>query len=147
MATLFDDLTSRDSTRIWSASCAVRRLRDAAELAHLAAKVYEIVEATKGVKLGGVLRPISSHLDFAIKKLEFIRYESRCLCALYEMDDLYDPEQEQTDGHIRIVDTIHSQRWVDHYVCECTSCAQRFKVEPREYHYPWWQWTAIRAAV
>jgi len=83
------------------------------------------------------LRPNSSHLDFALRKLEFVRNASGCLCVLYEMDDQFNPIQEQTDGHVRVIDTIVAERSV---VCECVYCAQKFKVEEREYHYPWWKW-------
>ena len=138
---LLDDLLSRDATRIWSAASAIRRLRDTEQLARLAAKLDEIRAATQGVELGGALRPNSSHLEFALKKLEFTRDARGCLCALYEMDGMYDPEQERTDGHVRIVGTVNGERWVDHYECECTQCAQRFRVEPRASHYTWWQWT------
>ena len=94
-------------------------------------------EATKGVDLGGALRPNSSHLDFAIRKLEFVRYQSGCLCALYEMDDMYNPSQEEADGHIRILSENLTDRVIN---CECSYCALTFRVEEQDYHYSWWKW-------
>ncbi len=69
---------------------------------------------------------------------------SGCLCVLYEMDDQFNPVQEQTDGHVRVVDTILAETGcVDNYLCECAYCAQKFKVEEREYHYLWWKWVRV----
>lgn len=138
---IFEDLTSKDSTRIWSGACAIRKLRDKQELSDLAERIEEIREATNDVPLGGALRPNSSHLDFAIKKLEHVRFSPECLCSLYMMDDLFDPNSEAKDGNVQIIGTtLIDEKWVDFYTCRCTSCDARFRVEEREYHYSWWAW-------
>jgi hypothetical protein len=138
---ILEDLTSKDSHRIWSGACEVRNLRDRGELARLASHLDEIRESTRLVPLGGALRANSSHLTFAIRKLQFVVDSSDCLCALYEMDDLYNPETEKTAGHVRIIGTVLTgEKWVDHYECECIDCGARFRVEEREYHYTWWSW-------
>lgn len=139
--TILQDLTSRDAHRIWSGACAVRNLRDRDELHLLASHISEIREATLDVSLGGALRPNSSHLDFAIHKLEFVKDPSACLCSLYTMDDLYDPAKEQESGNVKILGTtLLDGGWVDFYECECLECGAKYRVEEREYHYTWWAW-------
>ncbi len=138
---LLDDLLSQDPHRIWSASCAIRILRDRHVLIDLAQNIDLIKEHTKGINLGGALRPNLSHLEFAIRKLAFIQTGAECLCALYPLDDLYSPNKEEEAGNIRIESTnLIDDKWVDYYLCSCTSCNARFRVEEREYHYPWWAW-------
>ena len=108
----------------------------------LASHLDEIREATRDVNLGGILRPNSTHVSFALRKLEFVRNSDACLCALYEMDDLYDPETEQNSGHIRILGTtLADDGYVDCHECECTTCGTVFRVQARQYHYTWWIWT------
>lgn len=141
---LLDDITSNDPGRIWSSSCAIRVLRDAEELRHLASRLDEIKRETKGIALGGALRPNSTHLDFAIRKLEFISSSKDCLCMLYLLDDLFDPKKEEKAGNIRITGTTCIDgKWVDHYSCECVLCGKGFQVEEREYHYTWWAWRLV----
>jgi hypothetical protein len=138
---ILDDITSTDPHKIWSSSCAIRELRDVEELKYLVSHLEEIKQKTKEVFLGGALRSNSTHLNFAIRKLEFVKTSKECLCRLYPLDDLYDPNREHKAGHIRITGVIRIEgKWVDYYECECTLCGQRFRVEEREYHYTWWAW-------
>ena len=107
----------------------------------LAAHLDQIRESTRNIPLGGALRPNSSHLHFAIRKLEYVKESGGCLCTLYEMDDLYNPEKEQQSGNIRIIaTTLTDGRCVDCYECECAECGARYRVEEREYHYTGWAW-------
>ncbi|MFT3745989.1 MAG: hypothetical protein QM785_17095 [Pyrinomonadaceae bacterium] len=141
---LLDDLISKDPKRIWEASCAIRTLRDPEQLATLSRSLNLIRSSTKGVYLGGMTRPNSSHLDFAIRKLEFAASSDDCLCTLYLMDDLYDPKGEEREGNILITETVNADGgWIDHYICECSLCDGRFRVEEREYHYTWWSWKKL----
>ena len=138
---LFEDITSQDPHRIWLSSGAIRLLRDIEELKYLASHLEDIKEKTKGVELGGMVRLNSTHLDFAIRKLEFITTSKECLCRLYLLDDMYDPERESKAKNIRITGVVRIEgKWVDYYECECTLCGQGFRVEEREYHYTWWAW-------
>ncbi len=136
---LLADFLSRDAHRIWSASGAVRQLREPHELARLVAAIDRIDAATRGIALGGLVGPNSRHLEFALRKLRFVRdVGGACLCALYAQDDLFDPEREAREGHVAIV-----SRDVPAYrlACRCTGCAAAWDVEEREYHFPWWIWT------
>src|SRR5687768_447474 len=111
---LLEDITSKDPYRIWSSSGAIRELRDIEELKYLASHLEEIKQKTAGVFLGGALRSNSTHLDFAIRKLEFVKTSQECLCRLYLLDDLYDPDRELKAGNIRItgVVRIEDNKWV-----------------------------------
>jgi hypothetical protein len=141
---VLDDILSKDPHRIWSASGAIRHLRDRHELAVLVAHLDDIKQKTQGVPLGGALRPNSSHLDFAIRKLEFLKHSSGCMCELYPMDDLYNPGDEAKAGHVVIEATVlDDAKWVDYYVCRCAFCDRRYRVEEREYHYWWWKWSLM----
>jgi hypothetical protein len=138
---VFEDITSKDPHRIWLSSGAIRESRDMEELKYLASHLEEIKEKTKGVDLGGMVRLNSTHVDFAIRKLEWITTSTECLCRLYLLDDMYDPERESKSENIRITRVAQPEgTWVDYYECKCTLCGQRFRVEEREYHYTWWAW-------
>lgn len=142
---LLDDLTSKDPTRIWAASSAIRTLRDSVLLAELAAQIEQIRASTQGVELGGVLRPNASHLNFALRKLEWVRNAEGCLCGLYPLDEMYDPDREAEVGNVRRLTTQYLEGgYIDFYETECTICGACFRVEERDYHYTWWSWKRIK---
>ena len=144
MSTLLEDITSRDPARVWSSSCAIIKLRDAAELARLAAHLPEIERSTRDLALGGALFPNVEHLRFTLRKLAYHQQSMGCLCRLYPEYLLFNPRQEAEAGNVRIDDVTYVEgRWVDAYVCTCTACGARYRVEEREYHYTWWGWTAL----
>ncbi len=144
MSTLLADLTSKDPTRIWSASCAVVYLRGLQELDRLAQHVAEIRRQTEGIELGGMFVPNAERLKFALHKLEYYRDRVGCLCQLYPEHLSYNPRQEAAAGNVRIEEIIYLDGdWVDGYVCICTVCATHYRVEEREYHYPWWGWKKV----
>lgn len=133
---IYDDLVSRDAQRIWAASWEVIHSRNTALLLDLAGRVAEIREAARDVELGGMFRSNRVALDFALQKLAFYVAGDECPCALYLLFDMYDPEREARDGNV----VIHAE--TEMYHCACTLCGSRYGVDRREYHYPWWQWTA-----
>jgi hypothetical protein len=138
---LFADITSKDPQRIWSSSCAIRTLRDPEQLQYLASRLEEINASVKGVELGGASRPNSTHLAFALQKLELVISSKECLCSLYALDDLFDPNNEKGSGNVAVTGVVHIDgNWVDYYECQCAVCGKRFNVEEREYHYTWWAW-------
>ncbi len=138
---LLSDMLSKDPTKIWSASCAIRTSRDVEVLQLLADNLDQIMKQTSDVSLGGALRSNSTHLAFALKKLRLFREGLRCFCDLYPIDDMFNPEAESKASNIKIESTVLLEnKWVDYYECSCTSCGARFKVDEREYHYTWWAW-------
>ena len=144
MSNLLGDLTSKDPTRIWSASSAVVSLRDPQELDRLAQGVADIRRTTKGIALGGALYPNAERLRFVLRKLEYHRDRVGCLCRLYPEYLIYDPRKEAAAGNIRIEETVYQDgRWVDAYVCVCTICGTHYRVEERESHYTWWGWKPL----
>lgn len=144
MTALFDDITSRDTKRVWASACAIIKLRADSELRMLALNLDEIRSKTEDLALGGAVFPNAEHLKFALRKLEYFRDGQGCLCNLYPEYLMFDPEREQAAGNVRILETIHIDgKWVDYYKCACTKCGAAFKVEEREYHYTWWGWILL----
>ena len=79
-----------------------------------------------------------------LRKLKYHRDRVGCLCRLYPEYLMYDPQKEAAAGNVRIEDTIYQDgKWVDAYLCVCTACGTRYRVEEREYHYTWWGWKAV----
>jgi hypothetical protein len=144
MSTLLADITSKDSTKVWSSSCAIIKLRDSAELGVLAANLAGIKLSTANLALGGALFPNAEHLKFAIRKLEYFSEQPGCLCRLYPDYLMYNPVKEAEAGNVHIDDISYvDNKWVDAYSCSCSTCGTRFRVEEREYHYTWWGWTTV----
>ncbi|MGC4042235.1 MAG: hypothetical protein QM758_00335 [Armatimonas sp.] len=138
---LLDDLTSKDPSRIWSASGAIRTLRDSALLTELAIHLEQIRTSTQGIDLGGVLRANSTHLNFALRKLEWVQNSEGCLCGLYPLDDMYNPNSEAGAGNITILSTQYMEGGhIDFYNAECNVCGTVFRIWEQDYHYPWWSW-------
>jgi hypothetical protein len=135
------DLISRDAQRIWAASHDVIRSQDLTLLRALASEGWAIETATHAVELGGALRPNRATLDFALKKLLHVATSDACLCTLYPTYDMFDLAREVQAGHVAILPEVSSpdERVI---TCSCARCNATYNVEEREYHYPWWQWSA-----
>lgn len=147
-AVLLRDITSGDAQKIWASSGGIIHLRNHSALEMLAAHLPEIREKTQGVPLGGALFPNSEHLRFALRKLEYVRSNSGCLCHLYPEYLMYNPKTEEQEGNVRIVSVHYLEGgWVDTYTCECTICRTVFRVEERESHYMWWGWKIVEEGV
>jgi hypothetical protein len=134
-------LLSKDSDRIWRTCGAIRRSWDRAALCALAGESARIEAATKGVDLGGMLRPNALQLSFALRKLSLAGTDA-CFCSLYRLDDLFDPTQEAEAGHVAlsdaVVDMVNQEA---HWTCTCRACGARFRAtEVMGYHYPWYRW-------
>jgi hypothetical protein len=144
MQNLLEDLTSGDPTRIWSGAGAVLRSWDLAQLGDLAAHLAEIREATTGIPLGGALHPNSAHLNDALARLEHVRDQRGCLCALYPSSQFNNPGQEAERGHVQVLETrLADGHYVYFYTCACLHCGARYRVIEREYHYTWWGWSRL----
>lgn len=143
---LLADITSGEPTRIWSSSCSIIKLRDLVKLGDLAARLSEITQSTDDVTLGGAFVSNDLHLRFAIRKLEYFRDGTGCLCHLYPEYLMYNPEQEADSGNVRIDHIAYFQdNRVDAYSCTCTTCETHFRVEEREGHYTWWGWAIVES--
>jgi hypothetical protein len=107
----------------------------------LASNLEEIRRKTENLQLGGLVFSNAEHLRMALRKLEFHRARSGCLCALYPEYIFYNPQQEEAAGNVVIEQITYSEgNWIDAYFCACTVCGQQYRVEEGEYHYTWWGW-------
>lgn len=139
---LLQDLCSKDPRRIWEAASAILRLWDRQLLADLATHLEQIREQTAGIDLGGALHPNAVHLHNALARLEFVRADQGCLCALYAADKFSNPSQEAALGRIAILETQHLEGGdVDFYRCKCLTCGTTYRVTERAYHYTFWEWS------
>lgn len=132
---------SRDPQRIWQACGWVRRCWDREALRRLASEAERIKAATKGVDLGGTLRPNSLLLTQALRRLDYAGGEG-CFCALLPQDDLADPRPLAKAGHLDLTeDRIDPATGDGHLACTCTACGTAYRVtEVMGYHYPWYRW-------
>jgi len=139
---LLKDLTSKDSTKIWSASCKIRHIYDRDRLLVLSDYIDDIIEATKGVDLGGGFVAGVSHLNSAIQKLKYIKYDGGCLCHLYPGEQWYNIHEEEKYGNVVITGKVPSVKGhPDDFLCKCCHCHQNFKVRFfDDYHYEFYGW-------
>jgi hypothetical protein len=141
---ILEKLTSKDSHQIWSASCDIAKCTDIDELKALSDHLDSIMESTKGINLGGGFCPNSYHLEFALKKLEYVKRSAGCLCSLYPEYMFYSPVKEQDSGCITIDKAVEIDgKWNDYYLCHCNQCLSKFKVKEREGHFTWWAWQKV----
>ena len=138
MPTLLEDFLSGDTHRVYSATWAVIRSRDPAEIDPLLPAVAKIRHETENLPLGGMLRSNNASLDHALDKLDLYR-RRQCWCASYPGHDQYEPAKEEAAGNIRILSTSEPG-WSMTYDCECTVCGRGFTVEQGDHHIMWWKW-------
>jgi hypothetical protein len=140
---IIEDITSRDTHKVWSASCEIISLcQDRNRIFPLIEHLPEIKKQTQGLEMGGAFAPNQRFIDFAIRVIEFHRNSPECTCSLYPEHESIDPHREAGKGSIEILGTSYiEERWVDYYSAACKKCGQKFKIIEREYHYTWWGWT------
>lgn len=141
---IVSDITSRDSTKVWSSSCEIISMaQDRDKIFPLIEYLPEIKKRTMGLTMGGAFAPNQRFIDYAVRIIEFHKNSSACTCALYA--DTYDgtnPKKEVTKGNIVIEGTSSNDGdWNFFFTVRCVKCRQLFKVEEGWGHYMWWQWT------
>ncbi len=70
---ILDKFVSNNPEEIWAASCEVAKCNNLELLDALATDIEAIENITNGIDLAGGLCPNSYHLEFALKKLRFVR--------------------------------------------------------------------------
>ncbi len=134
------DLTSRDVSKVRLAACEIISFgHDRDKVLPFATHVPEILEKTRGLKMGGIFAPNQRFVDHAVEIIKFHSEKEACPCALY-VDysyECYDPNRE-AEKHL-----ISLQQKDDFYLCECLKCGRSFKVFEREGHYTWWEWQLL----
>ncbi len=140
---ILDKFVSNNPEEIWAASCEVAKCNNLELLDALATDIEAIENTTKGIELAGGLCPNSYHLEFALKKLRFVRQRAGCLCALYPEYMFFNPIDEEKNCSITISQIAQIQgKWIDYYRCKCNKCHASYKVEERDGHFTFWSWTA-----
>ncbi|HYQ22465.1 hypothetical protein [Stenotrophomonas sp.] len=138
---LLQDLLSRDATRIVDAARTVARLFDTAVLDALAPHVGRIESACAGIALGGALLSLKTHLEFALRRLNYWQARNGCLCALNPHYPFFDPRRLIEQGQMQLLSVDDAEDgWGECHHVACTQCGQRWQATDREYHYPWWEW-------
>lgn len=142
---IIEKITSKDSTKVWSASCEIiKQVQDKRIITPQIPHLPHIIQSTKGLEMGGLLASNQRFVDYAIKTIEFHRDSKECTCNLYLGPEsvMPDPNREQVSGYVKIIDTkLSEDQRIDFYKVECKRCRKLYKVIEREYHFVWWGWT------
>jgi len=142
---IISDITSRDTQKVWSSSCAIISISQSREQVFpLIAHLQEIKDKTQGLDMGGAIALNQRFIDYAIRIIEFHQHNTACTCELYtDPYESNDPNKEVKKGNITLEDTVLDRNWIDYYISRCNKCGQRFKTIEREAHFSWWQWTKL----
>lgn len=76
-------LLSKEPNNIWQACSKIAKSTDIGSLTFLAGYLEEISASVQGIDLGGAMLPNTYHLNFALRKLNYVQEKQECLCALY----------------------------------------------------------------
>ncbi len=136
--TLLEDFLSGETDRVLHATWQVLGSRDPELVDPLVPHVARIRKATEKLDLGGLIRPNSANVEFALAKLEH-RANRSCWCEDYPGPEHRDPHKEEEAGNIRILSTSEPG-WSMTYECKCTICGRIYDVEQGDYHVMWWRW-------
>lgn len=137
---LLADLLCADPKKSSAAYRNVRKLHDMQQLHRLAEHLDEIRAHARTQAPQISQGEEAATRDFVLHKLEHVRKSKGCICALYLIDDLFNPAEEARHGNIRILDTVLAGSVVDYYECQCAHCGTRYQVEENEYYRTWWAW-------
>ncbi|MCC4241323.1 hypothetical protein [Thalassospira povalilytica] len=147
---ILEHFLSRAPHKVWLASCEIRKLRDRDKLLEISEHLKKIRKETKNVfkNSGPGLLSNDYHLNFALKKLSFIRETEACQCELYPSNMFFNPNKEAEEGFVVITDKMEdAQNWSADYRCECTICGNKFSIQQGEYHYTSYHWTNLSPSV
>jgi len=157
MDPVLKNLIYGDFNAIKSSFKEISYMRDMDRLRKLSKEIKGITEATtlvldknhRHVRFScGTIAPVyhfhhkgKQYPDFAVMKLEFVKNSNECLCELYSVASIFSPLDEEEKGNIKILKTYKLNSRSDaYYLCQCTFCQIEYKVHPREYHAPWFEW-------
>ena len=124
---LIDDMLSKDSKRIWSASCEINSLgQDHDRIMELVPYLTQIKSKTNNIELGGLIHPNSRLLKQAIETIEWHMKVKSCPCCL--LGENSNPKQLEADGYITINDTVYMNKsnYVDYYLVGCNRCKTKY---------------------
>ena len=136
-------IRSGDSRRIWEACSAISSLSQSrADVLALLPLERPLEHLARRRTVGNT----SVWIARALAVLRFHRSGEGCpCCLLWERDR---PDVRAEEGYVTLL-----RRGVPNYMGECscvvrcTRCGAVYAVEPREYHYLWWEWTPLEPGV
>lgn len=156
---IIDKITSRDTNKVWESACEIiKNGQFEDKIIPIIEYLDSIKEETLNLEMGGAFSPNQRFIDFAIRTIEFHRNRKKCTCNLYvekfkltndiiEREIQYEsfsPEKEEERKSVKILETVRIEnKWVDYYILKCTKCSELFKVEEREGHYMFWNWSKL----
>ncbi|MBT1705137.1 hypothetical protein [Chryseosolibacter indicus] len=143
--TIIEEITSRDSHKVWRSACEIISLGQEPTLIKPLIEFIPLIrQKTIGLEMGGAFALNQRFIDFAIRTLEFHKNNMGCPCALFGGHDSMEPNKEEERGYITITDKVLLEgNYVDYYLATCKRCHQKFKIIERDYHYTWWGWERI----
>lgn len=140
---LLRSLGSGDYGVLRTAAATIALTREAALLDDLAAQLPYVEVARARYNTAPKWIRERYELDFVLRKLRHWRDQSGCLCQLYPYWMYYRPDREVASGHLRPLATGSAEGgWGDTLDGACTACGREWRCTDREYHAPWWEWTA-----
>lgn len=145
---ILEDLFSNTGHGAWRGSCAICSLLfNHARVMEFLPYRAQIRHATDDVDMGGLIGSNRRFLDKAFEIMDFHERNEACPCALLGEDS--NPKYLKADGYVTIEKTVYEEspgftNRVNYYIVCCKGCAARYKVEELEYHFPWWNWIALR---
>ena len=141
---ILEELTSKDSTKIWSSSCAIIKYRhDRENIEKLIPHLSLIRKKTAGIDLGKGFADNKRFLDIAIEIIEL--YENgHCFCSLFThgLFKEFDPKYEAKNNTVKII-TEKTIPYESEFEVECLNCGQGFDIKERNGHFTWWDWEII----
>lgn len=127
-----------------SASATIALTRDALLLDDLAAQLAYVEAARAAYGNDSQWIRERYELDFVLHKLRLWRDQSGCLCKLYPHWMYYRPEREIAAGHLLpLASAAVDDARGDAQDAVCTVCGSHWRCVEREYHAPWWEWSAL----
>lgn len=134
---ILNDILSRDSHKIWAASCEIASLSQNHEkVMELVPYKQQIIDGTEGIDLGGFFCSNKTHLKRALMVLEF--HEQKLFCPCHLLGEFDNPDDLVQDDYFTLVSAEEYS-----YTVRCNQCGTNYKVDLREYHFIWWEWTPI----
>lgn len=138
---ILDDMLSKDSQRIWKASCDIMSLsQNHDKIIELVSYREQMYDATVGIDLGGMLAPNSRFLKGAFEVIDFHSKGEKCPCVL--LGENSNPRDYIKAGYFTKISitNLENSNYIDYYMIRCNRCNTKYKVTERMGHMFFWKW-------